>query len=83
MVKLDILETLLAEREGGGTGLSASDQSLAEQMIEDSDNDAATSLWYAAGGAARIGSFNAKAGLTDTAPSLCVVCPGSPGRAGG
>jgi Beta-lactamase enzyme family len=77
VVKLDILETLLAER-GSGTGLPASDQSLAAQMIEDSDNDAATSLWYAAGGPARIGSFNAKAGLTHTAPSACVVCQGFP-----
>ncbi len=76
VVKLDILETLLAEQ--GGTGLPAADQPLAEQMIEDSDNDAATSLWYAAGGPARIGSFNAKAGLTRTAPSLCVVCQGFP-----
>ena len=77
IVKLDVLETLLSERaQGGGTGLSASDRTLAEQMIEDSDNDAATSLWYAVGGAARIRSFNARAGLTHTAPSSCVVCPG-------
>jgi hypothetical protein len=75
VVKLDILETLLAEQ---GTALSASNRSLAAQMIEDSDNDAATSLWYAAGGPARIGSYNAKAGLTRTAPSLCVVCQGFP-----
>jgi len=77
IVKLDVLETLLAERgQGGGTGLSAREQTLAEEMIEDSDNDAATSLWYAVGGAARIRSFNARAGLTGTAPSSCVVCPG-------
>ena len=77
IVKLDVLETLLAERaRGDGTGLSASDRTLARQMIEDSDNDAATSLWYAVGGAARIRSFNATAGLTHTAPSSCVVCPG-------
>jgi len=79
VVKLDILETLLAERgQGGGTGLPASDRSLAEQMIEDSDNAAATSLWYAVGGPAKIGSFNARAGLTRTAPSSCVTCPGFP-----
>jgi hypothetical protein len=76
VVKLDILETLLAEQ--GGTGLSAGDQSLAGQMIEDSDNGAATSLWYAAGGPARIGSFNTKAGLAHTTPSPCVVCQGFP-----
>ena len=77
VVKLDVLETLLAERaQDDGTGLSASERTLAGQMIEDSDNDAATSLWYAVGGAARIRSFNARAGLTQTAPSSCVVCPG-------
>ena len=77
VVKLDVLETLLSERgQGDGTGLSASEQTLAEQMIEDSDNNAATSLWYAVGGAARIRSFNVRAGLTGTTPSSCVVCPG-------
>jgi beta-lactamase class A len=74
VVKLDVLETLLAERGGGG--LSADDRSLAQQMIEDSDNTAATSLWYEVGGGTRIRSFNAKAGLTQTSPSACVVCPG-------
>jgi len=77
VVKLDVLETLLAERGGGG-GLSASDQSLASQMIEESDNTAATSLWYEVGGAARISLFNAEAGLTQTTPSSCVVCAGFP-----
>jgi beta-lactamase class A len=77
VVKLDVLETLLAERDQDKeTGLSASDQSLAEEMIEDSDNSAATSLWYEVGGAARIRSFNTEAGLTHTAPSSCVVCAG-------
>jgi beta-lactamase class A len=75
VVKLDVLETLLAEQGGG---LPADDQSLAQQMIEDSDNDAATSLWYAAGGAAGIGSFNRAAGLAHTTPSSCVDCSGFP-----
>ena len=78
VVKLDVLETLLAERRRSGTGLSAGDRTLAEQMIEDSDNDAATSLWYEVGGAASIRSFNYAAGLADTAPSSCVNCPGFP-----
>ena len=75
VVKLDVLETLLSERGGDG-GLSASDDSLARQMIEDSDNTAATSLWYEVGGPARIRVFNADAGLTRTTPSPCVVCAG-------
>jgi hypothetical protein len=78
VVKLDVLETLLAERDRSGTELSASDRTLAEQMIEDSDNDAATSLWYEVGAASSIRSFNSAAGLADTVPSSCVNCPGFP-----
>jgi hypothetical protein len=76
VVKLDILETLLARQ--GGTGLSADDQSMSRLMIEDSDNDAATSLWNEAGAASGIGAFNDKAGLTRTTPSQCVTCAGFP-----
>jgi Beta-lactamase enzyme family len=76
VVKLDILETLLARQDG--TALSPGDQSLAQSMIEDSDNDAATSLWYEAGGATGIGAYNGRAGLTRTIPSQCVACAGFP-----
>lgn len=75
IVKVDILETLFAQRRGG---LSATDQVLAEQMIEDSDNDAATALWDAVGGASGIRAYNAAIGLTGTTPSACVQCPGFP-----
>ena len=78
VVKLDVLETLLAERGRSGAELSAGDRTLAEQMMEDSDNDAATSLWYEVGGASSIRSFNTSAGLADTMPSPCVNCPGVP-----
>lgn len=75
VVKVDVLETLLSQRPGG---LTADDQSLAEEMIEDSDNDAATSLWDLVGGGAGIGAYNTQAGLTQTTPSSCVVCSGFP-----
>jgi Beta-lactamase enzyme family len=78
VVKLDVLETLLAERGRSGIELSAGDRTLAEQMIEDSDNDATTSLWDEVGGASGIRSFNTSAGLADTVPSACVNCPGFP-----
>jgi Beta-lactamase enzyme family len=73
VVKLDILETLLAHRS---SGLSAANRSLAQLMIEDSDNDAATSLWYAAQGASGLRAYNEAAGLTDTTASPCVECAG-------
>jgi hypothetical protein len=76
VVKVDILETLLSASDG--TGLSSDNQGLAEQMIEDSDNDAATSLWYAAGGTAGVSAYNDRVGLTRTTPSDCVVCAGFP-----
>lgn len=75
VVKVDILETLLARHPGG---LAAADQALARQMMEDSSNDAATALWDAVGGASGIRAFNAVAGLTSTTPSACVQCPGFP-----
>ena len=76
VVKVDILETLLSSSDG--TGLSSGNQGLAEQMIEDSDNDAATSLWYAAGGTAGLAAYNDRVGLTRTTPSACVVCADFP-----
>lgn len=76
IVKLDILETLYAQQDSGTQGLPAADQPLAQQMMEDSDNSAATSLWNAVGGPAKIQSFNTAAGLTHTSPSSCVACAG-------
>jgi len=77
VVKLDILDALLAHRGWHG-GLSKNDQVLAQLMIEDSDNNAATALWNAVGGAKGIRLFDNAAGLIDTAPSRCVVCSGFP-----
>jgi hypothetical protein len=75
IVKVDILETLFAQQRGG---LSGTDQVLAQQMIEDSDNASATALWNDVGGASGIRAFNAAIGLTRTTPSACVLCPGFP-----
>jgi Beta-lactamase enzyme family len=74
VVKLDILETLLAQQ--GGAALSPGDQALVRAMIEDSDNDAATSLWDEDGGAAGLTYYDDRAGLTRTTPSPCVACAG-------
>jgi Beta-lactamase enzyme family len=58
--------------------LSAADGLAAQQMMEDRDNDAATTLWFSTGGPASIGSFNAKAGLRSTSLSGYVDRPGFP-----
>jgi beta-lactamase class A len=78
IVKVDILETLLAQHHVRGTELSASDVTLAQEMIEDSDNNAATALWNEVGGARAISAYNRSVGLTDTTLSGCVTCPGFP-----
>jgi hypothetical protein len=74
IVKLDILETLLARPRGAA--LAPADEALARSMIEDSDNDAATSLWEEDGGAAGLTYYGDRAGLADTTPSQCVTCAG-------
>ena len=73
IVKVEILETLLARHPAGLTQAQAG---LAEQMIEDSDNDAATALWNAIGHGAGIRAFGKLAGLAGTTPSVCLQCWG-------
>jgi hypothetical protein len=75
VVKVDILEALMAQRPAG---LTSYDQGLARRMIEDSDNDAATSLWNLVGGGGGIGAYDTRAGLAQTTPSACLQCPGFP-----
>lgn len=76
IVKLDILQTLLARTHA--TTLPSADLPVARLMMEDSDNDAATSLWYASGGQQGIGSYNQASGLRATTLSTCVECTGFP-----
>jgi hypothetical protein len=78
IVKLDIIETLYAQRNVRGSLVPGADQRLAQRMIEDSDNAAATSLWDAAGGPGAVRIFNAEAGMKRTTVSACVKCPGFP-----
>src|ERR1019366_6151833 len=51
IMKVDILATLLAQDQAGGQALTPADQGLSQDMIEESDNDDAQSLWTAEGGA--------------------------------
>lgn len=70
IVKLDILETLLRQHQVRHRPLSAWEQSTAQNMIEHSDNDAATALWDDVGGASGVAAYNRRAGLRGTHPDV-------------
>jgi Beta-lactamase enzyme family len=69
IMKVDILETLLRQAELSRTPLSSDELSLVQGMIEHSDNDDAQDLWNLVGESAGISAYDAKAGLTQTAPN--------------
>ena len=68
IVKADILATLLLQHQQAATTLGEEEREQAIQMIENSDNDAATDLWDDVGAAAGIADANVKLGLLHTAP---------------
>jgi hypothetical protein len=68
IMKVDILATLLDEGQADDQPLSPGDQELAEDMIEQSNNDDAQDLWDSEGGATAVSSFDTRAGLTQTDP---------------
>jgi hypothetical protein len=66
IVKVDILAALLLQAQDDGRELTGHERSRAVTMIENSDNDAATSLMQAIGGAAGLDAANQRFGLTST-----------------
>ncbi|MBO0803420.1 MAG: serine hydrolase [Nocardiopsaceae bacterium] len=67
IVKADILATLLyLGQRRGDTTLNADDREQAATMMEDSDNDAASDLWWQAGSAAGVDAANKAFGLRET-----------------
>ncbi|WP_042424138.1 serine hydrolase [Streptacidiphilus anmyonensis] len=66
IVKADILAALLVEHQDAGTTLTADQRELATRMIEQSDNDAATSLLAEVGGPEELDEINARFGLHHT-----------------
>jgi beta-lactamase class A len=66
IAKADILATLLYQAQQAHGSLSAAEQDLATVMIEDSDNNAADSLYNDAGGASGVDAANKVFGLRDT-----------------
>jgi beta-lactamase class A len=68
IVKVDILSALLLRAQRANRRLTAAERALATRMIENSDNNAANTLWYAAGGSAGVAVANRKLRLRSTSP---------------
>ncbi|MFG2003583.1 serine hydrolase [Spirillospora sp. NPDC048911] len=66
IVKVDILMALLLQAQRDERALSAYERSLAAQMIQHSDNGAASTLWSSIGGGAGLDKANRKLGLKQT-----------------
>ncbi|MFJ9517109.1 serine hydrolase [Kitasatospora sp. NPDC101801] len=66
IVKADILAALLWQRQQAGRELTAGEQATAALMIEQSDNDAADTLYTAVGEATGLDAANQVFGLTAT-----------------
>jgi beta-lactamase class A len=66
LVKLDILETLLYQRQLSGQPLTNGQQDDVERMVEHSDNGAADRLFRLIGGNSGMGGYNAVLGLHHT-----------------
>jgi beta-lactamase class A len=68
IVKVDILAALLLQHQDAGTQLSEDESTLAEEMIENSDNDAASELYDQIGDAEGLSAANVRLGLAHTVP---------------
>src|SRR5262249_57937354 len=68
IVKAAILAVLLLQLQQAGASIGAADRQLADLMIEDSDNAAASALWNAVGGGPGLEAGNAALGLKQTVP---------------
>jgi Beta-lactamase enzyme family len=68
IVKVLVLASVLLQRQQGHLPPGYSDGVLAAEMIEDSDNDAATVLWDAVGGSSGIAAAASQLGLHRTVP---------------
>jgi hypothetical protein len=70
IIKAEILAVLLIQHQQIGATLSPGEQRLATAMIEDSDDNAATTLWDAIEGWAGMEAGDAVLGLRDTWPDM-------------
>jgi membrane peptidoglycan carboxypeptidase len=69
IIKVELLAALLLKAQDRGRRLTAAEQARATKMIKASDNDAATQVYDAVGGAAGLREAGQRLGLTDTDPA--------------
>lgn len=69
VVKADILAAVLLNAQQENEPLTDDQRALAAQMIQASDNDAATDLWDSVGGSSGMADLNKDLGLRHTVPS--------------
>ena len=68
IMKVDILSSLVLQRQRDRRALTAGQRQLAEPMIRESDNHAADALYSAAGGASGVRKANRSFALRNTTP---------------
>lgn len=66
IVKLWILETLFMQKQAADSSLSASERATATRMIENSDNDAADTLYQEVGRQAGLRQYERRLGMENT-----------------
>lgn len=66
IVKVNVLAALLLDTQDSGRELTGRERTLAQAMIQHSDNEATTVLWSTIGGAAGLDAANRRLGLTAT-----------------
>lgn len=77
IVKVEIMGAALQEAQDQGQPLPEIEASLMPSMIENSDNESATSLLADIGGPTALARFDQSAGMTQTTPSSLALIPGT------
>lgn len=78
IVKVEIIGTALQEAEAVREQLPQPEAALMPSMIEDSDNQSASTLLQDVGGPGAVALFDRSAGLDHTIPSTLALIPGTP-----
>jgi beta-lactamase class A len=77
IVKVEIMGAALQKAQSADKALPESESKLMAPMIENSDNQSATTLLVDVGGPSGLARFDRLAGMTDTIPSTLAFIPGT------